>query len=199
MIEDSALGMIGSCRFATAVLRALTDVLALAEIPAGLIVSEVGLATTNETLRARLAEDVELRPLLTRSGHRLGGDATEPPQDPWQGGASVVRDEWVETDARAYRILEFAFPQVPEYHLLICRLPRGTLAAPRFVRVRFGLTAQEARVAIELSQGLSNRVIARKLGVSERTVRHHVEQVMRKLDADSRTGAAAMIWRACAR
>ena len=51
---------------------------------------------------------------------------------------------------------------------------------------RFGLTPQEARVAILLADQRSNREIADRLGVSVHTARHHTERVLSKLQIHSR-------------
>lgn len=52
------------------------------------------------------------------------------------------------------------------------------------------LTLMEMRVLELVSQGLSNREIARELNISEVTVRSHVNHAMKKLDAHDRTEAA---------
>jgi DNA-binding CsgD family transcriptional regulator len=57
-----------------------------------------------------------------------------------------------------------------------------------------GLTAREREVAALLAQGLSNKAIADKLVLSERTVEKHVENVMGKLGFTSRAQAA--VWAA---
>lgn len=197
MVEDAEPGASLWARSAVAVLRAVPDMLAVAEIPAGLIIPHVGLVTVNAVLRDRMADDPQLRPLLVRQATAADSFDAEAASTP--AYVFLVRDECVTTDARSYRILEFAHPQAPDQHLLICRLPRAELPAPAYLRARLGFTLQEARIAVELAHGLSNHAIARKIGVSERTVRHHVEQIMRKLATDSRTAAAAVIWRASAR
>ena len=51
------------------------------------------------------------------------------------------------------------------------------------------LTAREMEVLQLLSEGLPNKVIAQKLGVSEHTVKFHVNAIMGKLGAQSRTEA----------
>lgn len=51
---------------------------------------------------------------------------------------------------------------------------------------RFGLTAQEARVAMMLAEHRRNREIADRLGVSVHTARHHTERVLAKLQVHSR-------------
>jgi DNA-binding NarL/FixJ family response regulator len=53
-----------------------------------------------------------------------------------------------------------------------------------------GLTPREVEVLDLLGHGLSNRAIARQLGLSERTVKIHVSAVLAKLGVESRTQAA---------
>ena len=58
------------------------------------------------------------------------------------------------------------------------------------------LTRREREVLVLLAEGLTNRVIAERLVVSEHTVHRHVTNILRKLDAPSRTAAAAIAIRA---
>lgn len=53
-----------------------------------------------------------------------------------------------------------------------------------------GITPREFEVLQLLSQGLSNKTIAYRLGISEHTVKFHVNSIMSKLGAQSRTEAA---------
>ena len=53
----------------------------------------------------------------------------------------------------------------------------------------FGLTARELDAVRELSLGLSNKLIARKLGVEEVTVKLHLRRAYRKMGAHSRAEA----------
>jgi DNA-binding NarL/FixJ family response regulator len=53
------------------------------------------------------------------------------------------------------------------------------------------LTARESEVLALLSQGAANREIARKLGISEHTVKYHVSSVLAKLGAATRPEAVA--------
>jgi DNA-binding NarL/FixJ family response regulator len=55
------------------------------------------------------------------------------------------------------------------------------------------LTPQQLRVLMMLSEGLPNKLIAYKLGVSEATIKAHVSQILTKLGVDSRTQAVIAI------
>ncbi|MFE6198078.1 response regulator transcription factor [Streptomyces sp. NPDC057838] len=48
------------------------------------------------------------------------------------------------------------------------------------------LTGREREVLRHLAKGESNRVLARRLGIAERTVRAHVTSIVRKLELGSR-------------
>jgi DNA-binding CsgD family transcriptional regulator len=63
-----------------------------------------------------------------------------------------------------------------------------TLCEPRNLHC---LTRRELEVLSHLAEGASNAEIAARLWVTPRTVRAHVEQIMLKLGASSRTGAVA--------
>jgi DNA-binding NarL/FixJ family response regulator len=62
----------------------------------------------------------------------------------------------------------------------------GPIGAPHKV-----LSAREGEVLCLLSEGMTNRAIAERLGISEHTVHRHVTSILRKLDVGSRTAAAA--------
>ena len=57
----------------------------------------------------------------------------------------------------------------------------------------FGLTGQEALVALMLTDGLATNEAADRLGVSEHTVRSHLKQVFTKMGVSSRTEMASQI------
>ena len=52
------------------------------------------------------------------------------------------------------------------------------------------LSAREGNVARLLAEGVSNTEIARALGIEVVTVKRHVGNILRKLGARNRTGAA---------
>ena len=74
----------------------------------------------------------------------------------------------------------------------LCVLPHGAVREPATVAPAAGetaLTARELDVLGALADGLSNKAIARRLGISFHTVKFHVAAILAKLDADSRTEA----------
>ncbi len=54
-----------------------------------------------------------------------------------------------------------------------------------------GLTEQERRVLRLMSEGKSNKQVAKDLFISEQTVKGHIHNILRKLDATDRTQAVA--------
>ncbi|KAA5544277.1 response regulator transcription factor [Roseiconus nitratireducens] len=54
----------------------------------------------------------------------------------------------------------------------------------------FPLTNREAQVLRHIAFGLSNREISNSLGISIETVKEHVQNILRKMDASDRTDAA---------
>lgn len=99
-------------------------------------------------------------------------------------GASVVQrassgevlDAAVLATARGLRVLDGAFAEGPH---------EGKATAPLVEP----LTPRELEVLALLADGLSNRRIAKRLEISEHTVKFHVNALLLKLDADTRTAA----------
>ena len=58
-----------------------------------------------------------------------------------------------------------------------------------------GLTRREVDVVRLVAQGLTNGQIARRLVLSEATVKTHLNHVLAKLDVDGRPGLVAWAWR----
>lgn len=61
------------------------------------------------------------------------------------------------------------------------------------VQTRFGITRREREVLNLLAQGLSNASIAIRLGLTEKTVKNHLNSVFGKLNVSSRT-EAVLVW-----
>lgn len=76
---------------------------------------------------------------------------------------------------------------------------RGATPAARRAPELSALTDREFEVLTVLADGLSNREIAGRLGIAERTVAQHVSTILRKTGCRSRTQAAALLQRLRAR
>jgi DNA-binding CsgD family transcriptional regulator len=75
---------------------------------------------------------------------------------------------------------------------LIVRAPAPRTSGFRAVQeveARTPLTPREAQILDAIADGLSNKAIARRLGISLHTVKFHIESVFRKLGARTRTEA----------
>jgi DNA-binding NarL/FixJ family response regulator len=55
-----------------------------------------------------------------------------------------------------------------------------------------GLTPREAQVLALLAEGLSNKAIAARMGIAERTAKFHVESILGKLGAETRSEAIVL-------
>jgi two-component system nitrate/nitrite response regulator NarL len=71
-------------------------------------------------------------------------------------------------------------------------LATGDQASPRMVEE---LTPRELEVLQLLAEGLPNKAIAHRLGISQHTVKFHVNAIMGKLGAQSRTEAVVLATR----
>jgi DNA-binding NarL/FixJ family response regulator len=69
------------------------------------------------------------------------------------------------------------------------RHSRSEAGAPPLER----LTRREREVDLLLGEGLSNREIARRLRIETATVKHHVHNILEKLEVNRRSEAAARI------
>ncbi len=57
------------------------------------------------------------------------------------------------------------------------------------------ITDRETEVLALISEGLSNKEISKRLGISENTVKFHLNNLYRKLEVSNRTQASAMLLR----
>ena len=71
--------------------------------------------------------------------------------------------------------------------------PEIAAAAPNLQRGAYGLTPRQLDVLGYICQGMSNKILARALGMRETTVKAHVMQIMRRLNAENRTQVALRV------
>jgi DNA-binding NarL/FixJ family response regulator len=55
------------------------------------------------------------------------------------------------------------------------------------------ITRRQAEVLVLLGEGRSDAEIAHRLGISVRTVGHHVEHILERLEVSNRTAAAGVL------
>ena len=68
-----------------------------------------------------------------------------------------------------------------------------SLLTPRQVMSACGLTLRQAEVALLIADGLSNPEIAERLGISRFTARNHAEQILARLQVESRWQVARVL------
>jgi len=112
--------------------------------------------------------------------------------------AMYLADSNDENDLRAALVVAEGLGAVPLAGILRRRLRaagiRGVTrgAQERHRQNPHGLTTRELGVLAQLTEGLRNADIARRLFVSEKTIDHHVSSILAKLGVRSRGEAAAM-------
>ena len=137
---------------------------------------------TDHGRAARLAVDADAElaymPLWRSVARRIAAQAAN--TDGWQ-----IPDNWLAEAEICLRRLGFGAPADA------CRRLRG--GAPSAVPaawIRLGVTRREADVLKLVIDGLSNREIGERLYLSARTIEKHVESLLRKTGAKSRTQLA---------
>ncbi len=79
-----------------------------------------------------------------------------------------------------------------EFSEVLTQILRGELDVSMEKAQLAGLTPREMEILCRLTQGKSNKVIARDLGISDGTVKLHVKAILRKLQVHSRVDAAVI-------
>ena len=103
------------------------------------------------------------------------------------GGVAAQRELSAEGDGKAsIRLL----PRVEDFRSVIS-LPANERSMPGNDVIR-GLSRRELVILRTLTEGASNKIIARKLVITESTVKVHMKAILRKLRLQNRTQAA--IW-----
>ncbi|GAA2158817.1 regulatory LuxR family protein [Humibacillus xanthopallidus] len=149
-------------------------------------------ASSAETAVAllRLAYELDVSPLLgqvrapTLVLHRRGDRAA-----PVAGGRALAEAipgaELVELEGRSH------LPAIGDAQSVVEQV-RRFLGLPALRRaVPTGLTARQAEVAALVAEGLTNRQIADRLGITERSAESHLERIRLRLGFSSRAQVAA--------
>lgn len=151
----------------------------------------------NRALIAMLADEPEREALeqralrLVRGVQTLfGGAVRSTPRSP------PVIDEV--TTARAHYTLRASLLAPGAFSrdgvaMVAIQAPAPKLPDAATLRARFRLTQREAEIALGLARGAADAELARVLGISPHTVRHHAESVFAKLGVHSRKALALHI------
>ncbi len=75
---------------------------------------------------------------------------------------------------------------------VLAKVVQGETVEPPKTKPIETLTPRETEILGLLAEGLSNKLIARHLGISDGTVKLHVKAILRKLEVHSRVEAAVM-------
>jgi len=105
-------------------------------------------------------------------------------------GGYVLKTAPVE---RLIESLQMAFEGQQSWTREELRRVTGALATPRMSQdIDVPLTQRESEVLRQMALGLTNKEIAKMLGISYETVKEHVQHILRKLGVSDRTQAA--VW-----
>ena len=97
------------------------------------------------------------------------------------------RDEIIPAIQAAYAGLVLLDPEIAE--ALSKRIPSATSSV---LLEHEELTTRELEVLVMLAEGLANREIADRLGVSDHTIKFHISSILDKLGAATRTEAVTL-------
>ena len=109
---------------------------------------------------------------------------------------SAYADKAMVGEALASGAVGFVDKDVSFEDILDRILSIAPASATGLKRVRAKLSQRELHVLKQVADGLSNKQIARRLGISEKTVRNHLSRVFNKLGATNRTEAVVHAMRA---
>jgi two-component system nitrate/nitrite response regulator NarL len=112
-----------------------------------------------------------------------------------QGGAQGYLLKDMEPDALIAALSEIVRGRTvvaPELAVVLAKAVQGEAAGTAADGRIADLTPREHEILCHLAEGQSNKAIARRLNISDGTVKLHVKAILRKLDVHSRVEAAVI-------
>jgi DNA-binding CsgD family transcriptional regulator len=161
-------------------LEVLTQGMGAMSIPVVVVDSQRAVLLANDAFKGAFPAELGSE-IISDAWTRLSDPGTTgPPRD----GEVAVRG------SRRVRVqgLELAPGSIEWFILVVERRAARRLTADN-VQHRFGLSPRQAEVALLLAQGHTTAEIARMLELTTHTVRHHAEQVLRRLSVRTRQQA----------
>jgi DNA-binding CsgD family transcriptional regulator len=146
--------------------------------------TRVALTVLGEPAQASLSSAMRefTRAVAPRGWDRVGREAAQPRGAPPTREVILVGTRY---RLRAVPLWPGFFASEGALLVIAERLP-AELPSARCLSARFGLTAREADVAVLLAERRSNAEVAKALGISAHTARHHTGRVLLKLGARKR-------------
>ena len=149
----------------------------------------IGLDLADPALHEALAEAIEAHPALVAAGPGEAADLVIGDAGARAGAVRMLRVDAAPLPEEAPPELVVSAAHVMAAGMGLERAPDGAPAAlPE-------LTPREREVLALMVDGAPNKLIARALGISERTAKFHVAAILGKLGAQNRAGAVAIALR----
>jgi DNA-binding CsgD family transcriptional regulator len=127
-------------------------------------------------------------------GTRPGAEALPAELAGWAAESSRTAPASTFVRSRAGRRLEVRLASAPgEERLLVLRERRTGPPDPAELMAALPVTRRQAEVLALLGEGRADAEIAHHLGISVRTVGHHVEHILDRLEVSNRTAAAGLV------
>jgi DNA-binding CsgD family transcriptional regulator len=95
--------------------------------------------------------------------------------------------------ASAFAVSESNKEASTHFLILLRKITSRAESHPNLFGNPYGLTQKESRIVQLLTEGLTNKEIARALDLAESTVKEYVHKVMRKVKASTRAGVVARV------
>lgn len=188
--RDTAAAVAGRVSQGVILLDARGRILAMNAAAEDIVLAGDGLTIAGGLAAMRAADDTRLQGLIRRAATRAGGGAMALPRPSGRrpywlvlapGAGDAARDPW--DGERPAAVLFISDPE---------RRPSVPTEA---LRQQYGLTRQEARVAVAMAEGRSMAEIATLLRIARGTAEIHLKRTMRKLDVHSRAELVALLLR----
>ncbi|NEV61753.1 response regulator [Thiorhodococcus minor] len=115
--------------------------------------------------------------------------------DSLQGGAQGYLLKDMEPDALIAAlgdVVQGKTVVAPELAIVLAKAVQGEAKVAQPQNGATDLTPREQEILCHLAEGQSNKAIARRLGISDGTVKLHVKAILRKLEVHSRVEAAVI-------